>query len=445
MKVLKFGGTSLGSAACLEQVRDIILNINDSKIVVCSAMAGVTNMLVKLVEAIKDNQKDSCKEIVLQLQEHHENTVDILRIDAKASRVLKESISTIVKELSSFIDKTFSIELQNQIITFGEVLSTRIFSGYLTSTGVNNTLLMAQNFMYTDVSGSPDINAIRKCLNDILQTHKEEKLFITQGFICKDTQGRVSNLGRGGSDYSGTIIGAALQVEEVQIWSDIDGVHNNDPRYVDNTSSIPFLSYQEASILASFGAKVLHPKSVKPLVDLKIPLYLKNTFAPFAIGTKIGDNISPPGIKSVAVKDNMVWLKIRGISKNQNYSLYDNVFTLCNAYQFPVVMMDNVENGLSLVIEKTDKISEFLYQLKQDFDIDFDLQYSVICIGGNSIMKDSNRVSVFEALGTVPIRMISFESAGNYVLLLVKTEEKVDVMQQLHQKLFQKHVELDMV
>ncbi|WP_025665194.1 aspartate kinase [Aquimarina megaterium] len=445
MKVLKFGGTSLGSAACLEQVRDIILNINDSKIVVCSAMAGVTNMLVKLVEAIKDNQKDSCKEIVLQLQEHHENTVDILRIDAKASRVLKESITTIVKELSSFIDKTFSIELQNQIITFGEVLSTRIFSGYLTSTGVNNTLLMAQNFMYTDVSGSPDINAIRKCLNDILQTHKEEKLFITQGFICKDTQGRVSNLGRGGSDYSGTIIGAALQVEEVQIWSDIDGVHNNDPRYVDNTSSIPFLSYQEASILASFGAKVLHPKSVKPLVDLKIPLYLKNTFAPFAIGTKIGDNISPPGIKSVAVKDNMVWLKIRGISKNQNYSLYDNVFTLCNAYQFPVVMMDNVENGLSLVIEKTDKISEFLYQLKQDFDIDFDLLYSVICIGGNSIMKDSNRVRVFEALGTVPIRMISFESAGNYVLLLVKTEEKVDVMQQLHQKLFQKHVELDMV
>ncbi|MBG6131459.1 aspartate kinase [Aquimarina sp. EL_43] len=445
MKVLKFGGTSLGSAACLEQVRDIILNINDSKIVVCSAMAGVTNMLVKLVEAIKDNQKDSCKEIVLQLQEHHENTVDILRIDAKASKVLKESISTIVKELSSFIDKTFSIELQNQIITFGEVLSTRIFSGYLTSTGVNNTLLMAQNFMYTDVSGSPDINAIRKCLNDILQTHKEEKLFITQGFICKDAQGRVSNLGRGGSDYSGTIIGAALQVEEVQIWSDIDGVHNNDPRYVDNTSSIPFLSYQEASILASFGAKVLHPKSVKPLVDLKIPLYLKNTFAPFAIGTKIGDNISPPGIKSVAVKDNMVWVKIRGISKNQNYSLYDNVFTLCNAYQFPVVMMDNVENGLSLVIEKTDKTSEFLYQLKQDFDIDFDLPYSVICIGGNSIMKDSNRVRVFEALGTIPIRMISFESAGNYVLLLVKTEEKVDVMKQLHQKLFQKHVELDMV
>lgn len=445
MKVLKFGGTSLGSAACLEQVRDIILNIDDSKIVVCSAMAGVTNMLVKLIEAIKDNQKDSCKEIVLQLQEHHENTVDILRIDAKASRVLKESISTIVKELSSFIDKTFSIELQNQIITFGEVLSTRIFSGYLTSTGVNNTLLMAQNFMYTDVSGSPDINAICKCLNDILQTHKEEKLFITQGFICKDTQGRVSNLGRGGSDYSGTIIGAALQVEEVQIWSDIDGVHNNDPRYVDNTSSIPFLSYQEASILASFGAKVLHPKSVKPLVDLKIPLYLKNTFAPFAIGTKIGDNISPPGIKSVAVKDNMVWLKIRGISKNQNYSLYDNVFTLCNAYQFPVVMMDNVENGLSLVIEKTDKTSEFLYQLKQDFDIDFDLPYSVICIGGNSIMKDSNRVRVFEALRTIPIRMISFESAGNYVLLLVKTEEKVDVMQQLHQKLFQKHVELDMV
>ncbi|EZH74462.1 hypothetical protein ATO12_11885 [Aquimarina atlantica] len=445
MKVLKFGGTSLGSAACFEQVRDIITNIDGSKIVVCSAMAGVTNMLVELVEAIKNDKRDSGKEIILQLQEHHENTVDILRIDAKASKVLKESIASIVKELSYLIDKAFSIELQNQIVTFGEVLSTRVFSGYLASIGVNNTLLMAKDFMYTDSSGSPDITTIREYLNDILQTHKEEKLFITQGFICKDVQGRVNNLGRGGSDYSGTIIGAALQVEEVQIWSDIDGVHNNDPRYVDNTSSIPLLSYQEASVLASFGAKVLHPQTVKPLVDLKIPLYLKNTFTPSATGTKIGDNISPPGIKSIAVKDNMVWLKIRDIPKNENYSLYDKVFTLCNAYQFPVIMMDNVENGLFLVIEKTDKISEFLYQLKQGFDIDFDLPYSVICIGGNSIMKGPNRGHVFGALGAIPIKMISFESAGNYVLLLVKTEEKIDVMQQLHQKLFHEHVELDMV
>jgi len=427
----------MGSVQSIVQVKNIITKNDEPKIVVCSAMSGVTNQLLEVTKAMRNSDKASLAKNIKKLKDHHEEAINGLRIDEKAKKSIKNKISNIFEGLTNRVYADFSEELEGEVVTFGEMLSSQLLSGYLQALGVDNALLLAKDFMYTDELGNPEMEKIETSLKRILNTPESEKLYITQGYVCRDPNGKVCNLGRGGSDYSGAIIGAALSAKEVQIWTDIDGVHNNDPRYVDETSSISFLSYQEASSLAYFGAKVLHPQTVQPLIEKQIPLRLKNTFDPTAPGTTIANAVSSAEIKAIASKGDMAWIGIKNSSPEKEDELFVKVFSILKANKVSVEMMSSSENVLSLVIEKSKCTRKLIDQLEQVFEVDVAKPtYCVVCLAGTFVMKDPKIAMLFKALNSKPVKMISFGVDGNHLLLLVKKEDKVKTLKLLHDKLF---------
>lgn len=437
MKVLKFGGTSMGSVQSIIQVKNIITKTDGSKFVVCSAMSGVTNQLLGITQAMKNKNKFACAKRLKKLKDHHEQAINGLNIDEKVKKSIKNKIIGTFEELSDLVCSDFSKELEGQIVTFGEMLSTQLLSGYLQALGFDNSLLLAKDFMYTDELDNPDMKKIEASLKHILNNSESKNLYITQGFVCRNPKGKICNLGRGGSDYSSTIIAAALSAKEVQIWTDIDGVHNSDPRYVDKTSSISFLSYQEASSLAYFGAKVLHPRTVKPLIDQQIPLRLKNTFDPMAQGTTIAGAVSSAKIKAIASKGDMTWIGIKNISLNLEDEFHVKAFTILKANKVSIEMMNNSENLLSLVIEKNKCTTNLIDQLTQYFEVDVaPSTYCVVCLAGTFVLKDPKIAMLFKALNSEPVKMISFGVEGSHLLLLVKKEDKVKTLKLLHDELF---------
>ena len=436
MKVLKFGGTSVGSIKNIIRVKELISD-NDKKIVVLSAMSGTTNVLVELSEFIKKGDSESAINSIETLYNKYNEVVDELLETSSIKQEVSNYIDQIFDFLKVCVSEKYSVLLYNKIVAQGELLSTFIFSKYLAQEGVNVRLLPALEFMRIDKANEPDDFYIKQNLHRIINEALPADIYITQGFICLDAYGNVANLQRGGSDYTATIIGAVMQADEVQIWTDIDGMHNNDPRFVENTHAISNLSFDEAAELAYFGAKILHPQTVMPAREGNIPVRLKNTMDPESYGTLITENFEGEGIKAIAAKDNITAIKIKSARMLLAHGFLKKVFEIFEKYETPIDMITTSEIAVSLTIDNDTNLIDIIEELEKFSTVEVDNQQSIICLVGHSVVRHHETHRLFQVLQDISVRMISYGGSNNNISLLVNTNDKITALRKLNNYIFE--------
>lgn len=436
MLVMKFGGTSVGSA---DRMKNLVPLINDKreKIVVLSAMSGTTNMLVEIAAALyaKDNARATA--LVDSLEKKYQDVVSELYSKPESKKKGLELIKDHFGFIRSFTLDMFTANEEKAILAQGELLSTALVHFYLEEIGVESVLLPALNFMRIDENEEPDLKAIEDNLSRELGNYKGKKLFITQGYICRNTFGEIDNLKRGGSDYTATLIGAALSSSEIQIWTDIDGMHNNDPRIVDKTFPVTEMSFDEAAELAYFGAKILHPTCVLPAQKRNVPVRLLNTMQPDAKGTLIHDKTSSDRITAVAAKDGITAINIRSGRMLLAFGFLRSVFEVFERYRTPIDMITTSEVAVSLTIDNDKHLKEIIKELEEFGTVEVDRDQTIICIVGSfAAAKQGYASRIFDSLKSIPIRMISYGGSENNVSVLVDTKYKKDALVALNKGLF---------
>ncbi|WP_345275628.1 aspartate kinase [Litoribaculum gwangyangense] len=436
MKVLKFGGTSVGSVENISHVKNII-NDGEKKVVVLSAMSGTTNQLVSISQDIADNRPNDAIEKINKLHEAYFSTIDNLLTNKSFNEDVKTYVSNIFNLLVESTYKAFSETLENLIVAQGELLSTYMVNSYLKQENISSTLLPALSFMRIDAFKEPNLEYISRHFKSVFDKAEDSQIYITQGFICLDDNDEISNLQRGGSDYTATIIGAAIKAEEVQIWTDIDGMHNNDPRYVENTKPISNLSFDEAAELAYFGAKILHPQTVTPVRADGIPVRLKNTMNPEAYGTLISNETSQNGVKAIAAKDNITAIKIKSARMLLAHGFLKKVFEIFEAHKTSIDMITTSEVAVSLTIDDDKNLDKILLELQKIATIEVDKNQSIVCLVGHSIVNHQDTYKLFQILRDVKIRMISYGGSNNNISLLIDTKHKIATLQKLNNYLFE--------
>ncbi|PCH77754.1 MAG: aspartate kinase [Flavobacteriaceae bacterium] len=437
MNVFKFGGTSVGSVANMHMVKDIIVD-GRKKVVVLSAMSGTTNTLVKIHKLSIENKLDKALSELLVLQGHYTTVLDELFEKSDRKQLVSNYVDSVFQDLRQLVSAPSSSLLYNNIVSKGELLSSFMFTHFLQSQHVKACLLPALDFMRIDKDGEPDNFYIKQNLNRLVKERVAVDIYITQGFICLDNEGEISNLKRGGSDHSATIIGAALDADEVQIWTDIDGVHNNDPRFVEGTHAISNLSFDEAAELAYFGAKILHPQTVMPARKAMIPVRLKNTMKPNSYGTLINQNASEEGIKAIAAKDAITAIKIKSARMLQAHGFLKKVFEIFEKYETSIDMITTSEIAISLTIDDTGSLEAIVVELEKFSTVEIDEQQSIICLVGNQIVKHKDTYRFFQVLQDISIRMISYGGSNNNISILVRSEDKIKTLQLLNSYVFGK-------
>lgn len=437
MKILKFGGTSVGSVENLNRVKEILTSDQEDKIVVCSAMSGVTDQLVGLVKSIKFKDADAITKNLHQLESKHNDIIDELIKNQEVRNILKAGLSSMIAKMSEISSQDYSKIINSRIITYGETLLTYIFSGFLNTVDISNVLLDAKEFMYVDSVDNPNLEKVSKKLNKVLENNIKSSIYITQGFVCRDSKGEISHLKRGGSDYTATIIGGAIKASEIQIWTDIDGLHNNDPRYVDKTHPISHLTYNEAAELAYFGAKILHPQTVSPVIDKDIPVLLKNTFDPEALGTVISNKTYRKGLKAISAKDGITAIKIKSNRMLMAHGYLRRIFEVFDNYHTAIDMITTSEIAISLTIDDATSLDKIVKEIENYAEITIEQDHSIICIVGESVINDKNSYKLFEILKFIPVRMVSYGGSNNNISILVDTKDKIPTLRFLNEKLFQ--------
>lgn len=436
MKVLKFGGTSVGSVQNMRNVKSIIDDGN-KKIVVLSAMSGTTNALVAIASNIASGMPNEAIDKINKLHEAYFNTIDDLLVDDSLGGEAKNYVTEIFNFLVECTYVEYSVNLENQIVAQGELLSTFIFNCFLKQEGVSSTILPALSFMRIDKNKEPDLFYIKQDLKSVMDAAEDVDIYITQGFICLDEEGNIANLQRGGSDYTATIIGAVIKAEEVEIWTDIDGMHNNDPRYVDNTHPISNLSFDEAAELAYFGAKILHPQTVTPVREDNIPVRLKNTLNPEAFGTLINNDHTENGIKAIAAKDNITAIKIKSGRMLLAHGFLRKVFEIFEVYETSIDMITTSEVAVSLTIDDDSNLDKILEELEKFSTVEVDKNQTIVCLVGHSIVNHQETYKLFKILQDVKIRMISYGGSNNNISLLVNAKDKITTLGKLNDYLFE--------
>ncbi|MFA8433355.1 MAG: aspartate kinase [Marinifilaceae bacterium] len=436
MRVLKFGGTSVGSAERMQKLAHLIQN-NEPKIVVLSAMSGTTNTLVEITELLYKNDKKKAEKIIQDLETKYNCIVEKLFSSQEHKCKGNELIRSHFTYIRNFVLRSFTSLQERAILAQGELISTALFHYYLSEQGIDSVLLPALNFMRIDKDGEPDHYYIQESLKRELAKHSQQTLFITQGYISRNAFGEVDNLKRGGSDYTASLVGAAIEAEEVQIWTDIDGFHNNDPRFVDHTHSIDVLSFEEAAELAYFGAKIMHPASVMPCKLKNIPVRLKNTLNPSDQGTLVTSQSSNEGIKAIAAKDGISAVKIKSGRMLLAYGFLRKVFEVFEIYKTPIDMITTSEVAVSLTIDDTTNLSEIEMELEKYGTVEVDQNQTIICIVGDFIAETTgSAMKVLQALQNIPIRMISYGGSSHNISVLVNQNDKVKALQALSDHLF---------
>jgi len=399
-------------------------------------MSGTTNALVTISDHIKEGNVNKATEGIDTLEISYTNTIQSLFSNKEILCEVQEYVQDIFYYIRATTNKVYNQLIYNTIVSYGELLSTYIFSAYLRQDGVKVQLLPALDFMRIDRNNEPDNFYIRQNIYRIIDELPPADIYITQGFICLDVDGKVSNLQRGGSDYTATIIGAAIRAEEVQIWTDIDGFHNNDPRFVDNTTPISNLSFDEAAELAYFGAKILHPQTVTPVRELDIPVRLKNTMAPTSHGTLITNHVHGKGIKAIAAKDGITAIKIKSGRMLLAHGFLKKVFEIFERYETSIDMITTSEIAVSLTIDDATHLDLIVEELGRFSFVEVDQQQSIVCLVGNSIIYHNQTHKLFQILQDVDVRMISYGGSHNNISLLIHSNHKVETLQRLHTYLF---------
>ena len=423
MIIRKFGGTSISSADMMRNVRNIV-NDEEEQIIVLSAIAGITNRLENIVEYINSKSIDLAKNELNSIHEKYIDFVDGLIVNTDIREECYEYLRLRKSVIISIIDNPIK-NYNNSIITAdGELISTFIFHKYRLSLGEDTILISALDFMRIDKSNEPDEFYIRENLSRILKENKS-KTIITQGYICRDAFGEVSNLERGGSDYTATIIAKAIRASRIEIWTDIDGIHNNDPRYVENTEAIDSLSFDEAAELAYFGAKILHPTALQPAASSYINVFLKNTMNPRARGTVISSAHISDGIKAIAAKDNITVIRIKSARMLNAYGFLSKVFEVFELYKTAIDMITTSEVAISVTIDNNTYLKNIIKDLSHFSDVEYDIHQSIIAVVGiMKIDKEGYAAMVFNALNQIPVRMISYGASNYNVSILLDTKYK---------------------
>ena len=436
MKVLKFGGTSVGSPQRMKEVSKLI-NDGEKKIVVLSAMSGTTNSLVEISDYLYKKNPEGANEVINKLEKKYFQHIQELY----STEEYKQKTLTLVKDIfngiRSFTKDIFTMFEEKVILAQGELISTNMVTNYLLEQGVNVVLLPALEYMRTDKNAEPDLNYIKTKLAAQLEMHPDADLYITQGYICRNAYGEVDNLQRGGSDYSASLIGAAVNASEIQIWTDIDGIHNNDPRIVEKTSPVRQLHFEEAAELAYFGAKILHPTCIQPAKFANIPVRLLNTMEPSAPGTLISNDTELGKIKAVAAKDNITAIQIKSGRMLLAYGFLRKVFEIFESYQTSIDMICTSEVGVSVSIDDTKHLNEILNDLKKYGIVTVDHDMCIICVVGDLRWENVGfEAKALDAMREIPVRMISFGGSDYNISFLVSKEDKNRALQSLSNHLF---------
>jgi aspartate kinase len=436
VKIMKFGGTSVGSPDRMKALIPLITD-NERKVVVLSAMSGTTNSLVEITDLLYSGNINEASNKIEILREKYHKVVDDLYATDPFKKTGHEFIDSHFGYINNFTLRAFTRIQEKAIHAEGELISTSLVHQLLQERGIKSVLMPALNFMRVDKDGEPDYFYIEENLRRELRKCDSKSIIITQGFICRNAYGEIDNLKRGGSDYSASIIGAALKVKEIQIWTDISGFHNNDPRFVENTKVIRELSFDEAAELAYFGAKILHPSSVNPARVNNIPVRLKNTMEPEDEGTLITSNSVLLDYKAVAAKDGISAIRIRSARMLMAYGFLRKVFEIFEAYKTPIDMITTSEVGVSLTIDNPQNLAQITADLKELGTVDVEENQTIICIVGDfRTERTGSAPEIFEALNAIPLKMISYGGSPNSLSLLIDTSNKIQALRQLSKHLF---------
>ena len=437
MKVMKFGGTSVGKPERMHHIASLVTNQSEPTIVVLSALSGTTNALIEIGDLIARGDRNAAKAAIEKLDAHYQTFISQLVKKTEAIAKARATIAEHFEFLNIILKISFSEALSKDILAQGELLSTKLFSIYLEEQGIDHMLLPALEFMSIDSYDEPQIGTIKVKLSQLLQQHKDKKFFVTQGYICRNVRGEVDNLKRGGSDYSASLIAAAINASVCEIWTDIDGMHNNDPRVVKKTVPVEQMSFDEAAELAYFGAKILHPASIWPAQTFKIPVRLLNTMQPEAKGTLITEQAGSVGVKAVAAKDNILAIRIKSSRMLLAYGFLRKIFEVFEKYRTPIDMITTSEVAVSLTIDNSVYIKEIIKELEPFGTVEIDQNQTIISVVGNEIAQTEDMVKkLFGSIMNIPVRMVSYGGSPHNISLLVPAEYKAQILQQLNRGMF---------
>ena len=439
MKVMKFGGTSVGTAQRMKDVSRLITQDGEPKMVVLSAMSGTTNSLVEISDYLYKKNPEGANNILNRLEQKYKAHIQELYATEKYRDKTLAFLTEEFNYLRSFTKILFTSFEEKIILAQGEIISTNMVTNYLQECGVKTILLPALDFMRTDKNAEPDINFIKEHLTETMEQNPGYEIYLTQGFICRNAYGEVDNFLRGGSDYTACLIGAVLQSEEIQIWTDIDGMHNNDPRIVEHTSPVRQLHFEEAAELAYFGAKILHPTCIQPAKFAGVPVRLLNTLDPTAPGTLINNQMQHGVIKAVAAKDNIVSIQIQSSRMLLAHGFLRKVFEIFETYKTSIDMVCTSEVGVSVTIDNTSYLKDIVADLMKYGTVNVDENMCIICVVGDLASENVGfETLATEAMKNIPMRMISYGGSNHNISFLVKDVDKKQALQALSETLFQK-------
>ena len=437
MKVLKFGGTSIGNENQIRKVVNYLRKLNDDNIVVFSAFSDITNYLSEFIKQLRKGEYVVAHQMILLIEERHKRIIAGLLQSQNFKNLALKKLNSSIRFLQNVSWKKNWEKREKEIMAQGELLSCMVIYLYMLDLGIDTGYLDAFTFMKLDKSGEPDYKFIQKRLPGEISRLKGCKIYITSGFICLDHKKKLSNLGRGGSDYSATIIAQDINAEKVEIWTDIDGFQNNDPRYVDETFPIGHLSYDEAAELAYFGAKILHPASITPAQQGNIPIVIKNSMNFFASGTQINNFSSSRRLTAVAAKDGITIIKIKSGRMLQAYGFLRKIFEIFEKYKTPVDMLTTSEISVAMTIDNSTYITEIIDHLKKLGEVEVIHNQSIVCIVGDfESQKNIVLGQIVEGLDTIPVQMMSFGASRINLSLVVDSENKMEALQVLNNHLF---------
>ena len=439
MKVMKFGGTSVGSPERMKGVASLVTESGEPTFIVLSAMSGTTNSLVEISDYLYKKNPEGANEVINNLEKKYMQHVEELYSTDEMKQTTREFLQGEFNYLRSFTKDLFTSFEEKSIVAQGEMMSTNMVVNYLKEQGVKAVLLNALDFMRTDKNAEPDPQYIKEKLAAIMEQNEGYQIYITQGFICRNAYGEIDNLQRGGSDYTASLIGAALPADEIQIWTDIDGMHNNDPRVVEHTEAVRQLNFEEAAELAYFGAKILHPTCVQPAKYAGIPVRLKNTMDPKADGTIIDNVIVRGKIKAVAAKDNITAIKIKSSRMLLATGFLRKVFEIFESYQTPIDMIATSEVGVSMSIDNDAHLNDIVNELKKYGTVTVDSDMCIICVVGDLDWSNVGFETIAtDAMKNIPVRMISYGGSNYNISFLIRERDKKQALQNLSNVLFEK-------
>jgi aspartate kinase len=437
MKIMKFGGTSVGKPERMRQIAQLITAEEETVIVVLSALSGTTNALVEISQFLACSDKEGASEKIATLERHYQNFIN----DLFQNATIHNKAKALLNEHFDFLRITQKISLSDalskDILAQGELMSTKLFSLFLEQINIEHALLSALDFMCLDQNDEPDLLTIQEKIKKVLAKHPTKPIFVTQGYICRNAKGEVDNLKRGGSDYTASLIAAAVKASVCEIWTDIDGMHNNDPRVVDKTVAIEQLSFDEAAELAYFGAKILHPTCIWPAQQENIPVKLLNTMEPKAAGTVIMKEAGTVGVKAVAAKDNIIAFKIKSTRMLLAYGFLRKIFEVFEKYKTSIDMVTTSEVAVSVTIDNDMHLVEIIAELSNIASVEVERNQTIVSIVGNEIaMTDSILKKLFNSIDEIPITMVSYGGSAHNISLLIPSEHKTKTLQLINKGLF---------